>query len=159
MKTASISELKSELKYYDKERLMLLCLRLAKFKKDNKDLLTYLIFESTSEEGYIRSIQDWMKIQFDAINIKSYYYIKKSCRKILRELRKYIRYSTKKATEVELLLFYCTELKKIKPSIFKSTQLSNLYERQIVTIRKAIAKLHEDLQVDYEEELEELEKT
>jgi hypothetical protein len=83
--------------------------------------------------------------------------MKKSCRKILRELRKYIRYSSKKATEVELLLFYCTQLKQIKPSIFRSVQLGNLYERQILNIHKAIAKLHEDLQFDYEEELSFLE--
>ena len=158
MKTASISELKKELKYYDQEALMQLCLRLAKFKKDNKDLLTYLIFEASQEEAYIGSIQRWMHVQFDNINIKSYYYIKKSCRKILRELRKYIRYSSKKATEVELLLSFCRALKNIQPSIFKSTQLSNLYERQIVNIRKAIAKLHEDLQFDYEEELQQLER-
>lgn len=157
MKTATITELKKELKYYEKEDLMQLCLRLAKFKKDNKDLLTYLIFEANNEEQYIRSIQEWMLKQFEAINVKSFYYTKKSCRKILRDLRKYIRYSSKKATEVELLLFYCTQLKKIRPSIFKSVQLGNLYERQILNIQKAIAKLHEDLQFDYEEELDYLE--
>ena len=157
MKTATITELKKELKYYEKDALMQLCLRLAKFKKDNKDLLTYLIFEASNEEQYIRSIQEWMQLQSELINVKSYYYMKKSCRKILRELRKYIRYSSKKATEVELLLFYCTQLKQIKPSIFRSVQLGNLYERQILNIHKAIAKLHEDLQFDYEEELSFLE--
>ena len=36
MKTATITELKKELKYYEKEDLMQLCLRLAKFKKTTK---------------------------------------------------------------------------------------------------------------------------
>ena len=131
-------------------------LRLARFKKDNKELLTYLLFESGDEMGYIRTVQREMDIQFEGISSTSFYYIKKSVRKILRNVKKYIRYSGKKQTEVELLLYFCRSLRKLSPSFKRSTVLINMYEGQIRMIRKALAKLHEDLQFDYEEELNEL---
>jgi len=48
--------------------------------------------------------------QFELINTSSYFYIKKSVRKILRMVKKYIRYSKQKETEVELLLHFCRTL-------------------------------------------------
>ena len=41
----------------------------------------------------------------------------------------------------------------------KSVQLHNIYKRQLNIIRKTVATLHEDLQYDYEVELEELTRT
>ena len=38
---------------------------------------------------------------FEGINTDSYYYIRKSVRKILSQIKKFIRYSKKKETEVE----------------------------------------------------------
>ncbi|MCK7539420.1 MAG: hypothetical protein MZV63_55200 [Marinilabiliales bacterium] len=40
--------------------------------------------------------------EFDQINRTSYYFIRKSVRKILKNTRKYIRYSQKKQSEVDL---------------------------------------------------------
>jgi hypothetical protein len=71
-------------------------------------------------------------------------------------IKKYIRYSKKKETEVELMLYFCTLLKEMNPPMEKSTALFNLYKRQVESIKKAVATLHEDLQYDYELELEEL---
>jgi hypothetical protein len=83
--------------------------------------------------------------------------VKKSIRKILRETKKFIRYSSKKETEVELLLYFCVVLAHFKPSIKNSVAMVNLYERQILLIEKKITGLHEDLQYDYKLELDELE--
>ena len=156
MKAASISEIRKELKDRGHQDLVALCLRLAKFKKDNKELLTYLLYEADDESGYIRTVQEEMDAQFDQITTRSYYFIKKSVRKILRNLKKYIRYSGNKQTEVELLMYFCRKLKNMSPPMRRSTVLVNMYEGQIRMIRKAMAKLHEDLQFDYEEELAEL---
>ncbi len=104
MKAATVSELKKELQTRSEKELMALCLRLSKFKKENKELLTYLLYESADEMGYIRTVQLEIDEQFSEINTKTYYFIKKSVRKILRNIKKYIRYSGKKQTEVELLL-------------------------------------------------------
>ncbi|MEH6407642.1 MAG: hypothetical protein V7767_10195, partial [Leeuwenhoekiella sp.] len=133
-----------------------LVLRLSKFKKENKELLTYLLFEADHEEGYIESIKTEIIDQFSAINTHNYYYIKKSVRKILRETKKYIRYSGNKETEVILLLHFCEKLKSLKPGISRNTTLKNLYDRQLDFIEKRIIALHEDLHYDYLKELEEL---
>lgn len=156
MKAATVSEVKKELKLRSTEELMELTLRLARFKKENKELLTYLLFESDDEEAFIRGIKIQMDEQFEAINTNSYFYIKKSVRKILRELKKFIRYSPKKETEVEILLYFCATLKDFTPSIRKNVTLTNLFNRQLDFIKKKVLLLHEDLQYDYTLELEEL---
>ena len=156
MKAASVKEIKDELKTRSPIELLELNLRLARFKKENKELLTYLLFEAEDEQAYIESIKRDIDEQFEQINRKSYFYIRKSIRKILKNSKKYIRYSKKKETEVDLLIYFCSKLKNFKPSIFRSTALQNLYNRQIELIKKAILALHEDLQFDYESEMEEL---
>ncbi|MFD2588962.1 hypothetical protein ACFSQJ_18700 [Croceitalea marina] len=156
MKAATVSQLKKELQHRDTDELLQLCLRLARFKKENKELLTYLLFESDSEEGYIETVKAEIDEQFELINTNSYFYIKKSVRKILRTLKKYIRYSGNKETEVALLLYFCERLKNFNPSIKRNTTLMNLYDRQLVFIAKKITLLHEDLQYDYGLLLEEL---
>ncbi|MBK5212282.1 MAG: hypothetical protein JJE55_01320 [Flavobacteriaceae bacterium] len=156
MKAASLKEIKTELNHRSTQELLELCLRLSKFKKENKELLTYLLFESADEENFIQSIKTKVDADFETINTKTFFYIKKSVRKILRELKKFIRYSQNKETEVELLLYFCQKLKEFKPSINRNTTLTNLYSRQLEYIKKKVATLHEDLQYDYRLELEEL---
>ena len=156
MKAVTIKELKEELTEITPEKLRSLCLRLARFKKENKELLTYLLFESTDEVLYIESVKREVDRQFIVINRKSNYLIKKSFRKILRTIRKYARYSQKKETEVELLVHFCTKLKEFNPSIHKNSGLQSFYNKQIEAVRKKVTLLHEDLQFDYGGELNEL---
>ena len=156
MKTATVKQLKDELKHHSSEDLVNLCLRLSRFKKENKELLTYLLFEAHDEESYIENIKQEIDAQFETINRASYFYIKKSVRKILRLIKKHSRYSLKKETEIELLLYFCQKLKDFSPSIKRNVTLTNIYERQIITIKKIIIGLHEDLQYDYNLALEEL---
>ena len=156
MKAASIKELKEELKLRSPNDLQTLCLRLARFKKENKELLTYLLFESSDEFAFIENVKAEMDEQFNDINRKNYYYIKQSIRKILANTKKYIRYSQKKQTEVELLIYFCFKLKNFVPSIQYNTTLKNIYLRQVESIKKTVASLHEDLQFDYNQDLKEL---
>ena len=157
MKSASVREIKQELQHRSSQELLEICLRLSKFKKENKELLTYLLFESADEATYIENVKQQLDEQFDQINRSNFYFIKKSVRKILRTLKKYSRYSSKKETEVELLLFFCERLYSFTPSIKKDKALRNLYERQIIQIKKVNLSLHEDLQYDYQLELQRLE--
>ncbi|WGD34222.1 hypothetical protein [Olleya sp. YS] len=156
MKAVSVVTIRKELKHKSNEELAQLCLRLSRFKKENKELLTYLLFEADSEAGYIETVKAEIDEQFEQINTDSFFYIKKSVRKILRNTKKYIRYSLNKETEVELLLYFCKKLKAMKPSISRNTTLTNLYNRNIEAITKKILALHEDLQYDYTLELEEM---
>ena len=156
MKAATVTEIKKELKLKSKEELLELCLSLAKFKKENKELLTYLLYEASDEEAYIHSVKNEIDLLFEEINTQSYYWMNKTLRKILRMTKKYIRYSKKKTTEVELLIYFIQKMLNLRPSIKNSTGLNNLYERLLLSIQKSIAKLHEDLQYDYNLQLSEL---
>ena len=77
-------------------------------------------------------------------------------RKILRMLKKHARYSNKKETEIEFLLYYCYKLKTFKPSISNNVTLTNIYLRQVDSIEKKIIKLHEDLQYDFNIQLKDI---
>ena len=154
MKAVSVVTIRKELKHKSNEELAELCLRLSRFKKENKELLTYLLFEADDENGYIETVKQEIDIQFENINTDSYFYIKKSVRKILRLIKKFSRYSLKKETEVELLLHFCQKMNDLTPSIERNVTLMNIYDRQIATIKKLVATLHEDLQYDYNLELE-----
>jgi len=156
MKAVTVKKIKDELGYKNSNELIELCLRLSKFKKENKELLTYLLFESSDEESYVESVKEQIDELFDQINTKSYFYIRKSVRKILTLTKKFIRYSQKKETEVELLIYFCQKLKNFKPSINKSPRLINTLDRQILLIKKVVATLHEDLQHDYKVEIDNL---
>ena len=156
MKAVTIKQLKEELSHKSGNELKELCLHLSRFKKENKELLTYLLFEAHNEEYYIESIKELMDELFEDINTKNYFFIRKSMRKILTQVKKYIRYSKKKATETELLLYYCKKMKNFYPPIDESIRLQSVFEGQVRMIRKAIDKLHEDLQYDYQLELENL---
>jgi hypothetical protein len=159
MKAVSLKELKEELIHFTPSELRELCLRLARFKKENKELLTYLLFESSDEALYIKGIKKEIDEQIVLMNRSSYYLVKKSFRKILRTIRKYSRYSKKKETEVELLLYLCVILRNFSPSIHRNSGLQNFYIKQLNSVRKKILFLHEDLQFDFGAELQALENS
>ena len=153
MKAASLHEIQKELKTVDPEQLLKLCIRLAKHKKENKELLSYLIFEAYDEKGYIEGIKEEVDTLFYEMNKSTTYLAKKSLRKILRLLNKYIKFSGDKSTEIELRVYYCFKIRESGISIGRSVMLSNLYNREADKIRTGVAKLHEDLQFDYQDEL------
>jgi len=157
MKAATVNELKSELVNVPPPQLVELCLRLAKFKKENKELLTYLLFEAFDEEAYIQNVKKEVDEQFEEMNRDSLYFVKKSLRKILRSINKYIRYTGSTNAEVSLLLHFCTTLKGSGIPIKRNQVIANIYENQLKKIAKAIATMHEDLQYDYLKELKLLE--
>lgn len=156
MKASSIKELKTELQHRSQQDLINLCLSLAKSRTENKELLTYLLFERENEEGYINTIKEKIDTDFKKINTNSFFYMKKGVRKILRETKKFIRFSKKPETESILLLHFCQNLKSLNPPIIKDIVLMNMYKRQLLLIEKKITSLHEDLQYDFNIELQKL---
>ena len=71
MKAATISEIKHELTQTNPSILIDLCLKLAKFKKDNKELLTYLLFEAHDEVAFIEQVKLEIESQFETINFSN----------------------------------------------------------------------------------------
>ena len=58
MKAARISELKKELAKLNHDDLLDVCVRLAKFKVESKELLTYLLMKADDEIGYADELCD-----------------------------------------------------------------------------------------------------
>lgn len=157
MKAATVHEIKRALMGNTAKELAEICLRLAKFKKENKELLTYLLFEANDEELYIREVQREISSEIDQIDPgQNLYFAKKSIRKILRIANKHIRYTGSKQAEVAILLHFCQSLKQSGIPFMKSTALNNLYQQQSKKIEKALNTLHEDLQYDYRRMMEDV---
>lgn len=133
-----------------------LCIRLARYKKDNKELLSYLLFEADDEPMYIKSVKNEIDGHFAELTRTTPYMTKKGIRKALAFTNQHIRYSGQKRTETELLIYFCKKFKK-EISFRNNPTLKNIYLRQILRIKKVLSSLHEDLQFDFTEELKSLE--
>ena len=157
MKAASISELKQELQNISAKEITDICLRLARFKKENKELLSYLLFEAHDAEGYTEAVKITMGEAFKEVNTTNLYFAKKNLRRILRISNKHIKYTGNKLTEATVLIHFCTLLKASSIKLQKSTALQKLYVQQLKKINAAIATLHEDIQYDLIKEVKKLE--
>ncbi len=149
MKAATVHEIKKELDNADADRLRELCLRLAKYKVENKELLTYLLYDAEDENAYVENVKSEMGDLFRELPSENLYFAKKGLRKILRINNKRIRYSGVKQTELELRIHYCSLLKSSGIKFGTSQVLLNLYNQQLKKITATLTKLPEDLQYDY----------
>lgn len=149
MNAASIHEIKKELQSLDTDALQSICLRLAKYKKENKELLSYLLSDAHDEAGYIRNVKEEMDVMFQELPDRNLYIVKKMLRKILRMVNRQIKYSGIAQTELELRIYFCEKIKAAQIPLTAGTVLYNLYQQQLKKIMGVLAKLPEDYQVDY----------
>ena len=157
MKSASVAEIRRELKQLSATELQKITELLAKYSNDNKAYLSYLLYEAHDKSAYVERVKEELDEGFLIITAESnLYYSKKTLRKLLRQLNKYAKYTGDKAVLCELLIYFCQKLVDSNLPFEKSQVLSNLYERQLLNINKAISALHEDLQSDYLQQLQSL---
>lgn len=156
MKSHTIHEIQKELNTLEKKEVLELCMRLAKHKKENKELLSYLLFDVNDEKEYLEKVKKEIDTLFHEVNRKSAYTTKKGLQKVVRHLTKFIKNSNKKETELDLRIYFCKKVRTARIDLDSSKIISNLYYREIEKIKTAYTKLHEDLQYDYKEELEKL---
>lgn len=156
LKTASIQELKTELNTLSVTELKQICLRLAKHKMENKELVSFLIFEAGNPELFISKVKEEIDRLFPEINKSNLYLAKKGLRKILRITNKHIRFADTYEAEAELLIHFCEQVKTSGIRYENSQVLMNLYNQQVKKIHAAISRMHEDLQFDYQKELEKI---
>jgi hypothetical protein len=154
MHPASIDDIKHELKQLPAKRVLDLTLRLARFKKENKELLTYLLFESHDEPAYVRSLKADVDEQFEIINPSPVSHAKKQYRKILRSINRQIKYIGSKAAAVELLLHFCERLKKLDTTLHPKLQV--IFSQQLVKAEKLLPLVEEDLQFDFRQQIDSL---
>jgi len=153
MKAAPIHQLKKELETRDHIQLLAFCVRLAKFKKENKELLTFLLYEEDDIETYLENVKQEITSFFTEINTSNIYYIKKSIRKILRHVNKHLRFSPSKQAEAEMLIHFCNSIINFQIPLDRSKPLMKIYEMQIKKIKQSLLKLHQDLQYDLRKQL------
>ena len=158
MKSASVKELKAALHNLSPREMLDVCMLMAKYKRENKELLSYLLYEADNEQQYIENIKLEIDTYFENLVVFSFSNMLKKLRKALRIANKYIKFSGSKNVEVAVLIYLCI---KIKPFTLQttSTALLNLYNRQIIKIDKALLKLEEDLQYDYKTDIEAIQIT
>lgn len=155
MKSAGSNEIKLALQNLNPKDLVQICMRMSKYKKENKELLTYLLYEADNELQYIENIKEELDEYLNNLFATNFSNLLKKLRKSVRIANKYIKFSGSKNVEVAVLIYLCQKLKPYT-SQTKSTALMNLYHRQLIKIEKALLKLEEDLQYDYNKEIAEI---
>ncbi|MBA3680022.1 MAG: hypothetical protein H0W73_02360 [Bacteroidetes bacterium] len=157
MKAAGISDIKKELEHLSAKDLMDLCISLAKYKKDNKEYLGYLLFEAHNKTQFIKEVKEELDTHFEALKSQSnLYYVKKSLRKILRIISKYAKYTDDKGLNAELYIYFCLKLKNSGIPYHKSQMIVNIMEGTVKKINTLISTLHPDLQNDFLIDLEKI---
>lgn len=156
MKAASIQVLKQSLKEQNASELIELCLRLARFKNENKELLSYLLFDAANLTEYIQEVKNEMEEGFQTLNPQQTFLAKKTIRKVLRIANKHIRYIGEKEAQVEILIHFLHLLKNSAYDVKRAPVMINLYKSQLKKIDQTIASLHEDLQYEYKKSRKEV---
>lgn len=156
MNSESLSTLKKEVLNVPSELVVQYCIRMAKYKTENKELLSYLIFNAYDQQTFIDEVTKEIDHQFKNLNKSNLYLAKKTIRKALKTTHKFIKFSGIKQTEIELLIHFCKKLKSTGLSLHHGKVLGNMYMRQFERINKILNTLHEDIQLDYSEEMKKI---
>lgn len=156
MKAASSSEIKQALINIPPKKVIEICLRLARFKKENKELLSYLLFDAQDELSYLERVKKEMDEQFLVLPNHNWYLTKKALRKILKAINRYSKQMNTKECEVEMIMHFCFNLKKSTVRFRSYKVLSSLYDQQLKKLNLLIQQVHEDLRFDYSKQLNQL---
>ena len=142
------AELKRELQHLNNAELTALCLRFARFKKENKELLTYLLFKADDPDAFVQEYKAEMDEQFKTIPGKSFHAVK-TLRKIAKLLNNQTRYAGLELVTTELLLHYCQSYIGSVNHNTSYKPLRSIFFRMVDKLKASILKLPEDLQYDY----------
>jgi hypothetical protein len=148
IKPYGLQDIKKEFQHLHNEQLVELCLRLARYKKENKELLAYLLFEAGNNPGFIEQIKAEAGFMFSQLPVHGYH-AAKSLRKILRLIAKYTKFMASKEAEIELLINFCNNYIQYTDKRIAYKPMRLILTRQLLKIRALIGKLHEDLQHDF----------
>ncbi|MFZ6052133.1 hypothetical protein [Halocola ammonii] len=158
MKPESLTILKKELKKCSPEETQEIVLRLARAKKENKELLTYLLSYAEDAAEYADDMQEHLDLAFEDLSHRPYF-AAKTLRKVLREITKFKRFTKSDRYMVQLLLHFCERTVDHFGSSLRHQPTQGIIFRTMLKIRKALDKMHEDLQADFRPHFEEIVKT
>jgi hypothetical protein len=146
--STKLSDLKQELAERDKKNLMELCLHLARFKTENKELMGYLLFNAHDPLAYTETYKPMIDEPFEKY-IFNPYYLSKGIRKAFRQISRYAKITKSKEGECTLYLYLAEQfISRIHGRIVHKS-LIILLERSLKKAALLIEKMHEDYQLDY----------
>lgn len=157
MKANSLKEIKTELTEKNKAELIQLCIKLVKLRKENKEMLSFLLFGAENVQSYIDDLKILLQNEFTLLNFPARQKLK-HIRKTLRTLKKHIRYIEHLESEIHLRLWFCQTLIDNCSHAEIRGAYQKLIQSEIRQIENKIPKLHEDLIFDSRQELEEIKK-
>jgi hypothetical protein len=135
---------------------MELLLRLARFKKENKELLTYILFESANEHEYVEQVKKEISEEMEEIDGLPGYQYKKQFRKIQRKINKPIKYIGNKSATAELYLHMVRMISGKKKNNYLATFLNKSAEQYISKIEKLLPGIEDDLAADLRKQLKQI---
>lgn len=154
MEIPSLARIKKELQELSQKELIELLLGLAKFNRDNKAFLYFKVFERDNPQLFLEQVKDELELAFMDANVRNYHVAKKSAQGIRRKLNKSLKLTKDKTVQVELVLFFCEQMNKYGFLDFRYPVLENIYNMQLGKAERIINTLHEDLQYDFQQQLE-----
>lgn len=159
MKAATLHQIKKELETSSPQRVLALLMRIIKSKTENKELVSYLLFDEDNLSGYIADLKEDVTELLNDIKYLAPYQAKRSLRKALKFITKYAKYTGVKETEAELLMHFCKIMQTQGLASGSNKIANNIYAKQIEKIEKLVPALHEELRFDFKEELVNLKKS
>jgi hypothetical protein len=157
LKAPSINDIRQELKTLSEKRLAELCLSLAKYKKENKEFLGYLLFDEHRRQDYVSEAKHEIEDLIAEVDIhQNLYYTRKNLRRILRQVNKHCKFMRDAGAAAELRIRFLRSLRDSGIPYRKHLQLENLYEGELRKIKQLVDSVHEDLQADFRSDIREL---
>lgn len=156
MSPASVEDIKKELQRLPPKKVLELTLRLARFKKENKELLTYLLFEAGDEQGYVQSLQFEIDEQLQRISKAPSATVKKQLRRITTLINRQSKYIGNKASSAELHLYLCFGLLNHPEKLLTITSANTIFHQQLNKASRLVPLLEEDLQHDFQLKIDQL---
>ncbi|GAB2688203.1 hypothetical protein GCM10027037_08300 [Mucilaginibacter koreensis] len=150
-----LQQIKKELQHLSTTQVADLCVRLARYKKENKELLAYLMFQAHDEQSYLQEAKEENDTLFHQLPSHSYN-AAKALRKILKLNNKYSKFAASKTFELELTIHFCDKYLEHVDRRTGYKPLRMLFIRQIQKAVTLLGKLPEDLQYDYRDEFNSL---
>lgn len=143
-----LQDIKKEILHLSAQQTAELCLRLARHKKENKELLAYLLFDAQDNAAFVEKVKAEVGFMFSQLPLQSYN-AAKYLRKILRLIGKYVKFMADKQAEITLLINFCENYLQYADRRTSYKPLKLILTKQVEKIKAAISKLHPDVQADH----------
>ena len=154
----SLASLKKELSGLERTELIAICARLARYKKENKELLAYLLLDADDPILYAEKIKPLLDEPFEAPYHSAWAFAKR-LRKALRQIAKYHRFTGSARGEAELLMYLLQKFEGDWRRGITQAGIQKIILRCFEKIESLLEKMDEDYGSDFEEPLADLKRT